>query len=489
MDRHGGVFAWVIDDTGQRKKGTHSVGVARQYCGNVGKEDNCQVSVSVGLTNETISVPVAWRLYLPKEWTEDATWRRKVGVPPRGPVPDEGRTRAGGDRCPPSGGRPRGARDRGRRIRGLDRVLTSIDRISDRYSDPETPSTDKILTAWAINPASIRRAPPSWRTGLLPPTFPGSPAYRRKRSGSTRSRGPLTISATTTQVGLSSSTTPWSSRRSLPVSVAGAVSAPQGGDRGTGPRPHQRTVLWRHLSHRHRGKEPGPPAAPTGERRGGGEPLRSDALEALRLPGPAARGQDDAEPSGGTPAGEDCPGAAHVDRGRVGKATVEEVRGVGWHLSGGTSKSTQEIRTILDTVKVPEAPSSFVQPTRGGVIYAVKARVTLWKGEREVTVCTSAARAMEDRSERDHALSNIGTALDTLGEEEDVDRGEAACGGRGGSRRVDGVRSGVSLSGRGGQEWCGRTGTARSERRRGRTGSTHCSARQWDKLATEAVGW
>lgn len=38
MDRHGGVFAWVIDETGQRKKGTHSVGVARPYCGNVGKE-------------------------------------------------------------------------------------------------------------------------------------------------------------------------------------------------------------------------------------------------------------------------------------------------------------------------------------------------------------------------------------------------------------------------------------------------------------------
>ena len=81
MDRHGGLFAWVVDDTGQRKKGKHSVGVARQYCGNIGKEDNCQVSVSVSLANETISVPVAWRLYLPKEWTDDPARRREAGIP------------------------------------------------------------------------------------------------------------------------------------------------------------------------------------------------------------------------------------------------------------------------------------------------------------------------------------------------------------------------------------------------------------------------
>lgn len=81
MDRHGGLLAWVVDDTGQRKKGTHSVGVARQYCGNIGKEDNCQVSVSVSLANETISVPVAWQLYLPKEWAQDSLRRRKARVP------------------------------------------------------------------------------------------------------------------------------------------------------------------------------------------------------------------------------------------------------------------------------------------------------------------------------------------------------------------------------------------------------------------------
>lgn len=72
---------WIIDDTAFPKKGAHSVGVARQYCGVLGKQDNCQVAVSVSLANEQASVPVAYRLYLPKSWADDAARRRKVGVP------------------------------------------------------------------------------------------------------------------------------------------------------------------------------------------------------------------------------------------------------------------------------------------------------------------------------------------------------------------------------------------------------------------------
>ena len=59
MVRHGAVAAWIVDDTGFPKKGQHSVGVARQYCGVLGKQDNCQVAVSVSVANEAVSLPVA----------------------------------------------------------------------------------------------------------------------------------------------------------------------------------------------------------------------------------------------------------------------------------------------------------------------------------------------------------------------------------------------------------------------------------------------
>jgi SRSO17 transposase len=81
MEQHGPIQAWIIDDTGFPKKGTHSVGVARQYCGQLGKQDNCQVAVSLSLANEQASLPVAWRLYLPQAWAEDAARRGKAGVP------------------------------------------------------------------------------------------------------------------------------------------------------------------------------------------------------------------------------------------------------------------------------------------------------------------------------------------------------------------------------------------------------------------------
>jgi SRSO17 transposase len=72
---------WIVDDTGFPKKGTHSVGVARQYCGQLGKQDNCQVAVSLSLASEDGSVPIDWRLYLPKAWAEDQRRRKKAGVP------------------------------------------------------------------------------------------------------------------------------------------------------------------------------------------------------------------------------------------------------------------------------------------------------------------------------------------------------------------------------------------------------------------------
>jgi SRSO17 transposase len=82
VHRRGGLpEAVLIDDTGMPKQGRHSVGVARQYCGQLGKQDNCQVAVSVSLANENYSLPVGYRLYLPEEWAEDAERRRKAKVP------------------------------------------------------------------------------------------------------------------------------------------------------------------------------------------------------------------------------------------------------------------------------------------------------------------------------------------------------------------------------------------------------------------------
>jgi SRSO17 transposase len=72
---------WIVDDTGFPKQGRHSVGVARQYCGQLGKQDNCQVAVSLSLASPRASVPIAWRLYLPDEWAEDAVRRHKAQVP------------------------------------------------------------------------------------------------------------------------------------------------------------------------------------------------------------------------------------------------------------------------------------------------------------------------------------------------------------------------------------------------------------------------
>jgi len=81
LERHGQVEAWILDDTGFPKKGKHSVGVARQYCGQLGKQDNCQIAVSLSAANRHGSVPIAYRLYLPKEWTADEERRRRAGVP------------------------------------------------------------------------------------------------------------------------------------------------------------------------------------------------------------------------------------------------------------------------------------------------------------------------------------------------------------------------------------------------------------------------
>jgi SRSO17 transposase len=82
MQRHGPIEVWIIDDTSFPKQGPHSVGVQHQYCGQLGKQANCQVAVTLSIAHHHASLPIAYRLYLPQEWAKDARRRKKAHIPP-----------------------------------------------------------------------------------------------------------------------------------------------------------------------------------------------------------------------------------------------------------------------------------------------------------------------------------------------------------------------------------------------------------------------
>jgi SRSO17 transposase len=77
--------AWVVDETGWPKQGQHSVGVSHQYCGAVGKQANCQVSVELVGSDGWVAAPMGGRLYLPESWAQDRERRAEAGVPPAVP--------------------------------------------------------------------------------------------------------------------------------------------------------------------------------------------------------------------------------------------------------------------------------------------------------------------------------------------------------------------------------------------------------------------
>jgi len=81
IEAQGKIEAWIVDDTGFAKKGVHSVGVARQYCGRLGKTDNCQIAVTLSIANHAASLPIAYELYLPDDWAVDEIRRKKARVP------------------------------------------------------------------------------------------------------------------------------------------------------------------------------------------------------------------------------------------------------------------------------------------------------------------------------------------------------------------------------------------------------------------------
>src|SRR6202142_3156294 len=102
IEKSGPIEAWIIDDTSFPKQGKHSVGVHHQYCGQLGKQANCQVSVSLSIANHAASLPVAYRLYLPEDWTQDRARRKKAGEGDQ--VQDQAGDRAGADAMGVRGG-------------------------------------------------------------------------------------------------------------------------------------------------------------------------------------------------------------------------------------------------------------------------------------------------------------------------------------------------------------------------------------------------
>ncbi len=71
----------IVDDTALVKQGRHSVGVAHQYCGELGKKAKCQSLVSLTLANAEVPVPMSLRLFLPEAWANDPERRQRAGVP------------------------------------------------------------------------------------------------------------------------------------------------------------------------------------------------------------------------------------------------------------------------------------------------------------------------------------------------------------------------------------------------------------------------
>src|SRR5437870_4278806 len=81
ITRHDPISAWILDDTGMMKQGSHSVGVQRQYTGSVGKIANCQIAVALSVATGADHLPIDFDLYLPRCWTRDRARRREARIP------------------------------------------------------------------------------------------------------------------------------------------------------------------------------------------------------------------------------------------------------------------------------------------------------------------------------------------------------------------------------------------------------------------------
>ena len=179
IERSGPIEAWIINDTGFPKKGRHSVGVTRQYCGQLGKQDNCQVAVSLSIANHAASLPVAYRLYLPEDWAADPLRRAKAGVPPEVAFATKSEIALAQLRAACAAGLPRGTVLMDASY-GVDtRLRTEITALGLRYAAGLT----STMTVW---PPSTGPLPPRERSGR------GRPGTRLRRDAEHR---PVTVKA------------------------------------------------------------------------------------------------------------------------------------------------------------------------------------------------------------------------------------------------------------------------------------------------------
>lgn len=155
---------WIIDDTGFRKYGKHSVGVARQYCGQLGKTDNCQVAVSLSLATAEGSLPLDYRLYLPQEWAKDKPRRALAGVPEEIAFATKGELAWAQIEAALAAGIPRGT------------VLTDAG-----YGD-ETALRDRLSARGLPYAVGIRPATAVWWEKHQPARAPVKPVRGRRRT-------------------------------------------------------------------------------------------------------------------------------------------------------------------------------------------------------------------------------------------------------------------------------------------------------------------
>ena len=80
IERQGRIEAWIVDDTGFTKKGTHRSAPRDNIVGD-SANGQCQVAVTLSIANHSASLPIAYRLYLPETWANDAARRKKTHVP------------------------------------------------------------------------------------------------------------------------------------------------------------------------------------------------------------------------------------------------------------------------------------------------------------------------------------------------------------------------------------------------------------------------